>query len=323
MRRREFIAGLGGVVAWSLSGRAQQRAVPVIGFLNSESPDVSAIRLRGFHQGLREAGYVERQNVVIEYGWANGQYDRLPLLAGDMVRRRVAVIAANAPATLLAKSATTTIPTIFITGGDPVAAGLVASRDLPGGNLTGVMVINSEAEPKRLELLHELAPAATGIAVLVYPSDPDAATNTKNLIEAAGPLGLQLHFLNTATEHDLDAAFATIPQLRVGGLLITSHPFFLGRIDKLAAFVVRHVMPAISQYREFTAAGGLASHGVEAVDVYRLLGVYTGRILKGERPADLPVVQPTSKLVINLKTARALGLPIPPNLLAIADEVIE
>ena len=324
LRRREFIAGLGGTAAtWPLAARGQPSAMPVIGFLNSESRDASTVRLRGFHQGLNESGYVEGQNVVVEYRWADGHYDRLPAMAADLVRRNVNVIAANGPAALPAKSATTSIPTVFFTGGDPIALGLVASRNRPDGNLTGVMLLNSEVESKRLELLHELVPAASEIAFLVNPSDADAATNTSSLQAAAGRLGILLHVLHASTERDFDTVAAAIAQSRAGGLLIASHPFFLNQIDRLAALTVRSAVPAISQYRQFVTAGSLISYGANPVDGYRLVGVYSGRILMGKKPADLPVVQPKFELVINLKTAKALGLTLPPGIRAIATEVIE
>ena len=322
MRRREFITLLGGAAAaWPLGAQAQQGAVPVIGFLNSESREVSAIRLHGFHQGLSETGYVEGQNAAVEYRWADGQYERLPALATDLVRRQVTVIAANGPAALPAKAATTTIPTVFFVGGDPVAMGLVVSQDRPGGNLTGVMLVNSE--PKRLELLHELAPGVNVVAFLVNPSDAAAAANTNSLQAAADRLGLRLQVLHASTDGELDTAFEAIARLRPGALMIASHPFFLSRIDQLAALIVRHAVPAISQYRELAASGGLISYGPSPTDGYRLLGLYSGRVLKGEKPANLPVVQPRSDLAINLKNAKALGIDVPPSLLARADEVIE
>jgi ABC-type uncharacterized transport system substrate-binding protein len=325
IERREFIALLSGAAAWPLAARAQQPATPVIGFLNSETPEVSAIRLRGFRQGLSEAGYVEGQNLAIEYRWGDGHYDRLPALATDLVRRRVDLITATgAVASVLgAKAATTTIPIVFFTGSDPVAIGLVASRDLPGGNLTGVINLNREVEPKRLELVHELLPGTAVIAYLVTPTDPDAVTNTKNLEAAAAPLGLRLDVLHAAAERDLDIVFATLAQLRVGGLVIASHPFFFSRIDQIAALTVRHAIPATTQYREFAAAGGLMSYGVSVAESYRLVGAYSAQILKGDKPGELPVQQARPELVFNLKTAKALGLSIPPTLLALADEVIE
>jgi len=295
----------------------------VIGFLNSESRDTSTVRLRGFHQGLNESGYVEGQNVAVEYRWADGYYDRLPAMAADLIRRNVDVIAANGPAALPAKSATTTIPTVFFTGGDPIALGLVASRNRPGGNLSGVMLLNSEVEAKRLELLHELVPAASEIAFLVNPTDADAATNTSSVQAAAGRLGIRLHVLHASTERDLDTLAAGIAQLRAGGLMIASHPLFLNQSDRLAALTVRSAVPTISQYRQLVTAGGLISYGANPTDGYRLVGLYSGRILMGEKPAELPVVQPRFELAINLKTAKALGITVPLSLRGRADDVIE
>jgi putative tryptophan/tyrosine transport system substrate-binding protein len=307
MRRRDFIMLLGSTAAaWPLTTRAQQSALPVIGFLNSESREVSAIRLRGFHQGLSEAGYVEGRNVVVEYRWADGQYERLPALATDLARRQMTLIAANGPAALPAKAATNTIPTVFFVGGDPVAMGLVVSQDRPGGNLTGVMLANSEPKP-----------------YLVNPSDAAAAANTDSLKAAADHLGWRLQVLRTSTDAELDAAFEAIGRLRPGGLMIASHPFVLSRIDQLGALILRQAAPAISQYRELAAAGALISYGPSPIDGYRLLGLYSGRILKGEKTAELPVMQPRFELTVNLKTAKALGLTVPPSLLARADEVIE
>ena len=323
IRRREFITLLGGAAAWPLAAGAQKSALPVIGFLNSESRDTSTVRLRGFHQGLNESGYVEGQNVVVEYRWADGYYDRLPAMAADLIRRNVDVIAANGPAALPAKSATTTIPTVFFTGGDPIALGLVASRNRPGGNRTGVMLLNSEVESKRLELLHELVPVASEIAFLVNPTDADTATNTSSVQAVARRLGIRLHVLHASAERDLDTVAAAIAQSRIGGLMIASHPFFLNQIDRLAALTVSSAVPAISQYRQFVTAGSLISYGANPTDGYRLVGVYSGRILMGENPADLPVLQPKFELTINLKAAKALGLTVPTSLLARADEVIE
>ena len=325
MKRREFISLLGGASVWPLAARAQQ--VPVIGFLGGESPDLWASYVRAFQQGLRETGYVEGHNVAIEYRWAEGQNDRLPALATELVRRQVTVIAApgSTPAALAARSATTTIPIVFAIAADPVGLGLVASLARPGGNFTGVVTLNVEIAPKRLELLHELFPAATSFALLVNPTNPGLAEPVSRDVQAAARvLGVTLHVLHASSEPEVDAAFATAAQLRTVGLVIGPDPFFNGRIEQLAALTVRHALPAVYQWREFTAAGGLLSYGSSVTDVYRQAGVYTGRILKGEKAADLPVEQTTKvELFINLKTAKALGLTMPTALLVRADEVIE
>jgi putative ABC transport system substrate-binding protein len=327
MRRREFISLLGGAAAaWPLAARAQQPAMPVIGFLNSESPDLFAYLVRAFRQGLSETGYVEGSNVAIEYRWADGQYDRLPALVADLIRRQVTVIAANSPAPVMAaKAATLTIPIVFATGYDPVAAGLVASLARPGGNLTGVTTLTAEVGPKRVELMHELMPAATSIALLVNPAAGSfRETITTDLQAAARKRGLQFHVLHASAVRDFDAVFATLAQLGAGGLVIGSDPFFNSQSQQIAALAIRHAVPAIYQYREFAAAGGLMSYGGSLTDMYRQVGVHTGRILKGEQPTDLPVQQTTKvELIINLRTAKALGLTVPDTLLARADEVIE
>jgi putative ABC transport system substrate-binding protein len=326
VKRREFITLLGGTaVGWPLAARAQQPGMPVIGFLNGASPEGYAPYVAAFHQGLKEAGYVEGQNVAIEYRWAQGQYDRLPALAADLVRRQVAVIAVGTnPAAPAAKAATATIPIVFTTGLDPVQEGLVASLNRPGGNLTGVTALAVEVGPKGLELLHELVPAATVIALLVNPTNPSAEALSSDLRTAARTLGLQLHILRASTERDFDRVFATLLQLRAGGLVIGTDGFFNTQSEQLATLTVRHAVPAIFPFREFTAAGGLMSYGVSIRDLYRLVGVYTGRILRGEKPADLPVHRATKvELIINLKTAKALGLTFPITLLGRADEVIE
>jgi putative tryptophan/tyrosine transport system substrate-binding protein len=322
MKRREFIMLLGGVAAWPLAARAQQPAMPVIGFLGTGSPDAFAYIVRAFRQGLSETGFVEGRNVAIEYFWANDQLDRLPALAADLVRRQVSLIVANSTrATLVAKAATTTIPIVFQIGGDAVQAGLVASLNRPGGNLTGVTTLAGELGPKRLELLHELVPAATNIGVLY---NPNAGILSSDLQAAARTLGIEVHVLHAGTERDFDTVFAAFDRLQVGAVLINPSLLFNTLSGQLATLTVRHALPAIFQFREFAAAGGLMSYGGSITENYRLLGVYTGRILKGEKPADLPVQQSAKiELIINLKTAKALGMAVPPALLARADEVIE
>jgi ABC-type uncharacterized transport system substrate-binding protein len=327
MKRREFMTLLGGASAWPLAARAQQQAMPVIGFFGSTSPDVYADRLRAFHQGLKEAGYVEGQNVAIEYLWAEGRNDRLPALATQLVRRQVAVIVAGGgtPSALAAKAATATIPVVFGVAVDPVELGLVASLNRPGGNLTGVTNLNVEVGPKRLELLRELLPSATVIAVLVNPADP-AITEpfVRDLQAAASTLGLELHVLHASTDRDLDTVFAALVELRASALVLSPGQFLFARIEQLAGLTLRHGVPAISQLRQFTIAGGLMSYGSSETEYYRPVGIYAGRILKGEKPADLPVQRSTKvELIINLKTAKGLGLTFPLSLLARADEVIE
>jgi putative ABC transport system substrate-binding protein len=327
LRRREFITFLGGAVAaWPLAVRAQQPAMPVIGFLRNTAATGSMHLVTAFLQGLKEAGFVEDRNVAIEYRWADNQNDRLPALAADLVRRQVAVIVAAAiPAALAAKAATTTIPIVFEMGADPVEVGLVASLNRPGGNLTGVTTLNVELGPKRLELLHEVVPTTRSIALLVNPASPVNAERLSTDTQAAArTFGLQLHVLHASTERDLDAVFASLAQMRAGALVIGNDAFFLSRNEQLVALTVRHAVPTIFAYREFPAAGGLMSYGGSLTDAYRLTGVYTGRILKGEKPANLPVQQSTKvELLFNLKTAKALGLTIPLPLLGRADEVIE
>ena len=289
--------------------------MPVIGFLGARSPELWAVRLRAFRQGLSETGYIEGRNVAIEYRWAEGQYDRLPALAAELVRDQITVIARrqDTPAALAAKAVTTTIPIVFFTAADPVEVGFVASLARPGGNLTGVTKLDVELGSKRLELLHELVPTATTIALLVNPTNPALAEPiTRGLQAAARALGLELHVLQASTERDFDAAFATLIQLRAGGLVIGPDLFFASRSEQLAALALRHAVPTIFQFQPFVAAGGLMSYGSSDRDAYRLAGIYTGRILKGEKPADLPVQQSTKvELIINLKTARALGLTVP------------
>jgi putative tryptophan/tyrosine transport system substrate-binding protein len=326
MRRREFIAGLGSTAACPTVGLAQQSATPVIGFLASNSPDAFASTVAGFRGGLNETGYVDGRNVSIEYRWAENQFNRLPALATELVRLQVRVIAAvsGSDAAQVAKAATSTIPIVFNIGNDPVRTGLVASLNKPGGNITGVTALTREIQGKRLEILRKVVSDATLIATLVNPTSAIAKFNLLDLQTAARTIGQQLLVLETSSEGDLEAAFASLEQKRVGALFISASPFFFNLRSQLAALSVRHRIPAIFSDREYVAAGGLISYGTSYMDQARLVGIYTGRILKGEKPADLPVLQPTKfELLINLKTAKALGLTIPETLLAIADEVIQ
>jgi putative ABC transport system substrate-binding protein len=324
MRRREFVAAVGGVVAWPLTARAQQ--TPVIGYLGVGSPESDAFRLLPFRQGLGETGHVEGRNVTIEYRWAEYKNDRLPALAADLVRRQVTVIAVpgSTAGALAAKSATTTIPIVFAVAVDPVAAGLVASLSRPGGNLTGAAQLATDVGPKQLELLRELVPTATVVALLVNPSSPIAETTVRDLRAAATIFGLQLHVLHAKSELDFDTVFASLVQLRAGALLIGVDSLFTSSAHQLAALSVRHAMPAIYSNEEFVAAGGLVSYGSGTADSMRQTGIYSGRILKGEKPADLPVTQSTKvRLIINLKAAKALGITVSLPLLGRADQVIE
>jgi ABC-type uncharacterized transport system substrate-binding protein len=325
--RRQFITLLSGAAAsWPLAVRAQQAGMPVVGFLNGGSLEGYAPFVAAFRQGLKEAGYVEGQNATIEYRWAEGHYDRLPSLAADLVQQKVTVIAATTtPAALAAKAATSTVPIVFTTGGDPIKLGLVASLRRPGGNVTGSTNFSVEVGPKRLELARELFPGTTTVALLVNPTSPLAATVSKDLQAVADTLGVRLHVLHASTEADFEAAFATAAQLRAAALVIGSaDPLFGGHAAQLGALALRHRVPAIYQYREFAAAGGLMSYGGSITETYRLAGLYAGRILKGEKPADLPVQQATKvELYINLNTAKTLGITVPLPLSGRADELIE
>jgi putative ABC transport system substrate-binding protein len=327
LKRREFISLIGGAAAtWPLTARAQQAPVPVVGYLHSGSPDPFAHLSAAFRRGLGETGYVEGRNVAIAYRWAEGKYDRLPALAADLVRSQVTVIAACATSApgLAAKAATSTIPIVFQTGSDPVQDGLVASMNRPGRNVTGVSRLAVTIEPKRLELLHELSPKATVIGLLVNPTNPRSELVVQQIEEAARALGLRLHILKASTEGELDGAFASLVQLAVGALLVAQEPSYLRWRDHIVALAARHAIPATYGDREYPAAGGLMSYDASLADSFRQVGVYVGRVLKGEKPADLPVMQPTKfELVLNLKTAKALGLTVPDKLLALADGVIE
>jgi putative tryptophan/tyrosine transport system substrate-binding protein len=326
MKRREFITLLGGTAAmWPLVAHAQQPAMPVIGFINSASPQAYEPQLAAFLKGLSETGYFVGSNVAIEYRWANGEHERLPSLAADLVKRQVAVIAATStPAALAAKAATTTIPIVFETGADPIKIGLVVSLNRPGGNVTGVTQTNVEMTPKRLQLLHELLPTAKLIALLVNPTDPTAEIYKTEVQAAASSLGLQLRVVNASSDGEIDRAFEKLAQMQASGVVVGSGPFFVSQAEKLAALGARHAVPIIYQFRRFAAAGGLISYGSEITEAYRLAGIYTGRVLKGDKPANLPVQQATRvELIINLKTAKALGITVPNTIVGRADEVIE
>jgi putative tryptophan/tyrosine transport system substrate-binding protein len=325
MKRRDFITLLGSAAAWPVAAGAQQPGLPVIGFLSTESLEISRDQVAAFRQGLSEAGYVEGQNVTIEYRWAEGQAERLTVLATDLVRRRVAVIATlTNVATVAAKAATTAIPIVFTIGGDPVKMGLVGSLNRPGGSITGVSFLSTGTAAKRLELLHEVAPNAAVVAALINPANPQAEADTKEAQEAADILGLQLQALNTSTQGDIDMAFATLVQRHARALVIEGDPLFATRLKQLVVLTARHAIPAIFPGREFPDAGGLMSYGASRTDALRVAGLYSGRILKGEKPADLPVQQSTKvELVINLKTAKALGLTVSREMQLIADDVVE
>jgi putative ABC transport system substrate-binding protein len=326
MRRREFIAIVGGAAAWPFATRAQQGILPVIGWLSARSPAEAASVLQAFRQGLGQVGYFEGKNVTIEYRWAEGRYDRLPALAAELVSRQVTVIAATGgePSPLAAKAATTTIPIVCTLGGDPVETGLVASLNRPGGNLTGTTIMALEMASKRVDLARQLVPNTTAVAMLINPRFPTATAEAREVQYAARSFGIHINLLNASAESEIDAAFATIVEQGNGALIIGTDPFLLGQREQLVRLAARHMVPTIYFLREFVEAGGLMSYGPNIANGYRQAGVYTGLILDGANPADLPIVRPTQFLLyLNVKTARALGLEIPPLLLALADEVIE
>jgi len=326
VRRRELILGIAGAALLPLAARAQQRPMPVIGFLSARAPAPSAYIVTAFRRGLSETGYVEGRDLAVEYRWAEGRYDRLPALAADLVDRHVAVIVAisGTPAALAAKAATASIPIVFANGGDPITSGLVTALNRPTGNITGVTFLSTALVAKRLELMHELLPRAAAVGYLMKPNNPAGEAETKNAEAAASALGLELHVLTATSETDIDAAFTTVVQWRAGALLVGSDPFFGDSSNQLVQLAARHAVPTMYFGREFVEAGGLMSYGSSQSDAYRQAGIYAGKMLHGAKPAELPVMQPIKfELVINLKTTKALGLTVPPILLAQADEVIE
>ena len=326
MRRRDFIALICGTVAWPFTAHAQQPANSTIGYLSTRSPGEATYVTDAFIRGLNEGGFIEGQNLAIEYRWAELQYDRLPALASDLVRRQVKVIAAvgGAHSGLAAKTMTSTIPIVFVSAGDPITLGLVPSLSRPAGNVTGISMITVGLAPKRLELLHELVPGTTVIAMLVNPTSPYAGSETSDVVASAGAVGREVQILNASTVSDIDAAFPALVQRRAGALLVSGDPFFDSQRERIVELAARHAVPTIYQWREFATLGGLISYGSSIIEQYRQSGVYVSKILKGEKPGDLPVLQPTKiELVVNLKTAKALALTVPPSLLARADEVIE
>jgi putative ABC transport system substrate-binding protein len=326
MTRRAFITLLGGAAAWPLAARAQQSAMPVIGFLSTRARDESAHLVEAFHRGLADNGYTESRNVAIEYRWADGRYDQMPALAAELARRPVTVLVSTGaePSALAAKAATGTIPIVSTFTADPVERGLVASLNHPGGNVTGVNLLTATMEPKRLGLLHDLVPQAAIVGMLLNPNFPPAASQLRDTEGAARAIGLQLHMLRASTDREIDTAFESIAQQHIPALMVASDAFFITRREKLVALAAHYGVPAIYNIREYPMAGGLMSYGINLADAYRQLGIYVGQILKGAKPANLPVVQPTKfEFVINLKAAKALGVKIPDDLLSLADEVIE
>ena len=326
MRRREVITLIGGAASWPIAARAQQAAMPVIGFMHTASADQFTHLVSAFRTGLKEVGYIEGQNVVIEYRWAEGQYDRLPKFAADLVARQVSVLAATGgdQSGLAAKATNTTIPIVFEVGGDPVQLGLVASLNRPGGNLTGTTLLSAELAPKRLELLHDLVPKAINVALLVNPTSPDADAQAKELQAVAPAVGMQVQVFQAGNDSDLDDAFAAMAERNANALVLQADPFFTNRRDRLVSLANRHAIPAMYPFREFATAGGLMTYGADIAEVFRETGVYTGRILRGQSPADLPVLQPTKfDLVLNLKAAKALGITVPLTLQMTANDVIE